>query len=93
METADPSWRLPLWSPYLSMMDSKVANINNAGTGSFAGSITAALFLEKFVGEGLRWLHVDLFAWNPSSRPGAPEGGEAQVIRALYQLIKERYVR
>ena len=91
--TADPSWRLPLWSPYLSMMDSKVANINNAGTGSFAGSITAALFLEKFVGEGLRWLHIDLFAWNPSSRPGAPEGGEAQTIRALYQLLKERYPR
>ncbi|MCC6983692.1 MAG: leucyl aminopeptidase family protein [Bauldia sp.] len=93
LATADPSWRLPLWSPYLSMMDSKVANINNAGTGSFAGSITAALFLEKFVGDGLRWLHVDLFAWNPSSRPGSPEGGEAQTIRSLYQLLKERYVR
>jgi len=93
LATADPSWRLPLWSPYLTMMDSKVANINNAGAGSFAGSITAALFLEKFVGDGLRWLHVDLFAWNPSSRPGSPEGGEAQTIRSLYQLLKERYVR
>jgi leucyl aminopeptidase len=88
---ADPSWRLPLWSPYLSMMDSKVASINNAGTGGFAGSITAALFLEKFVGEGLRWLHVDLFGWTPSARPGAPEGGEAQTIRAIYALLKERY--
>jgi leucyl aminopeptidase len=89
----DPSWRLPLWAPYAAMLDSKVADINNAGSGGHAGAITAALFLARFVGEGLTWLHADLFAWNPATKPGRPEGGEAQVIRALYALLKERYPR
>lgn len=91
--TADPSWRLPLWRPYLAMMESKVADINNAGTGSFAGAITAALFLQRFVARPERWLHVDIFAWTASSKPGQPEGGEAQTIRAIFALLKERYGR
>ncbi len=91
--TSDPSWRLPLWRPYLSMMDSKVADINNAGTGGLAGAITAALFLQRFVARPERWLHLDIFAWTASSKPGQPEGGEAQTIRALYSLLKERYPR
>ena len=66
---ADPLWRMPLWSPYMSMLDSKIADINNAGSGGFAGSITAALFLSRFVPEGQHWLHGDIFAWNPSARP------------------------
>ncbi len=45
----DPLWRMPLWKPYASMLDSKVADINNAGSGGFAGSITAALFMARFV--------------------------------------------
>ncbi len=93
MATADPLWRLPLWRPYLAMMDSKVADINNAGSGSFAGSITAALFLSRFVGDGLRWAHFDIYAWNPAAKPARPEGGEAQSVRAIYALMKERYGR
>lgn len=92
-DLADPLWRLPLWPPYMAMLDSKIADINNAGSGSFAGSITAALFLSRFVADPNRWLHGDIFAWNPSARPGRPEGGEAQAIRALYGLLKERYGR
>jgi leucyl aminopeptidase len=90
-ETADPVWRMPLWTPYLSMIESRVADLDNAGKAGFAGAITAALFLSRFVGEGVPWLHADIFAWNPSSRPGRPEGGEAQTIRALYAVMKRRY--
>jgi leucyl aminopeptidase len=88
---ADPVWRLPLWAPYRSMLDSKIADINNAGSAPFAGSLTAALFLADFVPETTCWLHADIYAWNPSTRPARPEGGEAQAIRALYALIDERY--
>ncbi|TSJ60869.1 leucyl aminopeptidase family protein [Starkeya sp. 3C] len=88
---ADPSWRLPLWRPYAAMLDSKIADLNNAPGGGFAGSITAALFLQRFVERAGAWLHLDIYAWNPSSRPGRPEGGEAQTIRALDALIAERF--
>jgi leucyl aminopeptidase len=88
---ADPLWRLPLWAPYQAMLDSKVADINNAGSAPFAGSITAALFLARFVPPETAWIHADIYAWNPSAKPGRPEGGEAQAIRALYALIAERY--
>jgi len=87
----DPVWRLPLWAPYRKMMDSKIADINNAGEGGFAGAITAALFLKEFAGTDSPWLHVDLFAWNPTERPGRPQGGEALAQRALYQLIVKRF--
>lgn len=87
----DPLWRMPLWAPYAAMLDSKIADINNAGSGGFAGSITAALFLKRFVGAAKSWLHLDIYAWNPSTRPGRPEGGEAQTIRALDALLAERY--
>jgi leucyl aminopeptidase len=90
---ADPVWRMPLWRPYAKMIDSKVADINNAGTGSFAGSITAALFLSRFVPDTVPWLHADIFGWNPATEPGRPEGGEAQAIRAIYALLRERYGR
>jgi leucyl aminopeptidase len=69
---------------------SKVADINNAGSGPFAGSITAALFLSRFVPAGTRWLHADIYG-GPESEPGRPEGGEAQAIRALFALLVERY--
>ena len=89
---ADPMWRMPLWQPYASLIESKIADVNNAGQSPFAGSITAALFLEKFVPDSARWLHADIFAWNPSAKPGKPEGGEAQAVRALYSLLAERYL-
>lgn len=86
----DPLWRLPLHKSYRSMLDSKVADINNVSSGSFAGAITAALFLQEFVEPDIPWVHVDLYAWNPRARPGRPEGGEAMAMRALYALIAER---
>lgn len=90
-QVGDPLWRLPLWQPYEQMIDSRIADINNAGQGGFAGSITAALFLARFVPKTVPWVHADIYAWNPSSRPGRPEGGEAQAMRALFALIAARY--
>jgi leucyl aminopeptidase len=85
----DPLWRLPLWRPYEAMLESKVADINNVG-GSHGGAITAALFMRRFV-TVQSWLHVDVFAWTPSAKPGRPEGGECQAARALYALLCARY--
>ena len=86
----DPLWRLPLHKPYRRMLDSKVADLNNVSESSFAGSITAALFLSEFIEPAVPWVHIDMMAWNASARPGRPEGGEAQGLRALYALIAER---
>jgi leucyl aminopeptidase len=90
-EENDPLWRLPLWPPYDSWLDSKVANVNNAPSGTFAGSITCALFLQRFVEEAINWLHVDIYGWTPSAKPARPEGGECQAARAIYKLLGERY--
>jgi leucyl aminopeptidase len=87
----DPLWRLPLWPPYDSWLDSKVATINNAPSGGFAGSITCALFLQRFVEHAKSWLHVDIFGWTPSTKPARPEGGECQAARAIYKLLGQRY--
>ena len=87
----DPLWRMPLWPPYDSWLDSKTADITNAPSGTFAGSITCALFLQRFVERAKSWLHVDIYAWTPSARPARPEGGECQAARALYKLLSERY--
>ncbi|MCF8499811.1 MAG: leucyl aminopeptidase family protein [Rhodospirillum sp.] len=87
----DPLWRLPLWPAYRRMIDSKIADINNAGDSPFAGSITAALFLKDFVSPGVTWAHLDLFAWRPGPRPGQSEGGAAQALRALHGLIVEKF--
>jgi len=87
----DPLWRLPLWSPYDRMLDSKVADMNNVSSGGFAGSITAALFLRRFVSNPAKWLHLDIFAWTPSAKPARPEGGECQSARALYAMLAARY--
>ncbi len=87
----DPLWRLPLWRPYDQLLDSKVADVNNVTSGGFAGSITAAMFLRRFVAAAKAWLHFDIYAWNQTTRPGRPEGGECQAARALYALLVERY--
>jgi len=87
----DPLWRLPLWEPYNALIDSPIADINNAGSSGFAGSITAALFLKHFVEKAKTWVHLDIFAWTPTARPARPLGGEAQGVRALYALIAGRY--
>jgi leucyl aminopeptidase len=88
---SDPLWRLPLWHPYDQMLDSKVADVNNVSAGGFAGSITAALFLRRFVSAAKAWLHCDIYAWNQTTRPGRPEGAECQGARALYHLLAARY--
>jgi leucyl aminopeptidase len=88
---ADPLWRMPLWQPYDGWMDSKIADVNNAGEGGFAGSITAALFLRRFVGNAKAWVHFDVYGWAPKAKPGRPVGGEAQAIRALYTVLKHRF--
>ncbi|MFN3659228.1 MAG: leucyl aminopeptidase family protein [Pseudolabrys sp.] len=87
---ADPAWRLPLWRPYEAMLDSKVADLNNVGSGGQGGAITAALFLRRFT-EAKSWLHLDIFAWNASAKPGRPEGGECMTARALYAMLCARY--
>jgi leucyl aminopeptidase len=87
----DPLWRMPLWRPYDQLLDSKVADINNVASGGFGGSITAALFLRRFVSQAKAWLHCDIYAWNLTTKPGRPEGGECQSARALYALLVSRY--
>jgi leucyl aminopeptidase len=89
-EQHDPLWPMPLWTPYEEDLASKVADLGNASASSFAGSIIGALFLKRFVSERTPWLHVDLYAWNPKERAGRPVGAEAQTVRALFALIKER---
>jgi leucyl aminopeptidase len=87
----DPLWRMPLWYPYGQLLDSKVADINNVSSVSFGGSITAALFLRRFVTQAKAWLHCDIYAWNQTTRPGRPEGAECQAARALFALLVSRY--
>lgn len=89
-EQGDPLWRLPLHQAYKSQIDSKVADLNNVSSQPFAGAIIAALFLERFVEPKTPWVHFDIMAWNPSGKPGRPEGGEAMGLRAVLALIKER---
>ena len=87
----DPLWRMPMWRGYVSGLDSDIADLkNDPDAWVQAGSVAAALFLERFAPGGA-WAHFDIFAWNPRSRPGWPQGAEAQAIRALYALLKERY--
>ncbi|PWK68387.1 leucyl aminopeptidase family protein [Aminobacter sp. AP02] len=87
----DPIWRMPLWKPYDAKLSSKIADMNNVTTDGFAGSITAALFLKRFVEKTTSWAHFDIFAWNPTDRPHGPIGGEAQAIRALEKVISARF--
>ncbi len=90
-EVADPLWRLPLWKPYDSKLSSKVADVNNVTSDGFAGAVTAALFLRRFVEKASSWVHLDVFGWNPVEKPHCPVGGEAQGIRALEKIIAQRF--
>ena len=88
----DPVWRMPLWHPYDAMIEGTVGDISNSGTGAgMAGSITAALFLRRFVEKTKSWAHFDVYAWNPKPRAHGPMGGEIQAARALFELLSERY--
>ena len=91
MMLGDPAWRLPLWAPYHDMLKSPIADMVNSADGGFAGAITAALYLEKFVPSGVPWLHFDTFAWNAAPRPGRPKGGEALGLRAVWAMLRSRF--
>lgn len=91
MAVNDPVWRLPLWAPYETMLDSKIAQVNHVSGGAMAGSVTAALFLNRFVERTLSYAHFDIYGWNASSRPGRPEGGECQGARLIYALARQLY--
>ncbi len=91
MGNADPMWRLPLWKNYRKQLDTANADLSNDPDSAFGGAITAALYLQEFVSKTPSWLHIDMMAWNPSSRPGRPQGGEAMAVRALFALLKKRY--
>jgi leucyl aminopeptidase len=86
----DPLWHMPLWAPYMEMLDSDIADTSNSG-GGFAGAVTAALFLQKFVPDNVPWVHLDTFAWRPTSKPGRPKGGEALGLRAVFSYLAETY--
>lgn len=90
-DAIDPVWRMPLHAPYAGLLASKVADLNNVSGGPFAGAITAALFLRRFAPKTRGHVHFDLYGWNPSAKPGRPEGGEVQTARLVYALLKDRY--
>ena len=87
----DAVWRLPLWKPYAEMLKSGIADINNSGEGGFAGAITAALFLDRFVKPETCWAHLDIYAWMPASKPGRPKGGAATGLATIWQLVRDRF--
>ncbi|WP_306227969.1 leucyl aminopeptidase family protein [Bosea beijingensis] len=91
MAVNDPVWRLPLWPPYDGLLESKIADVNHVSSGGMAGSVTAALFLNRFVEKTKSYAHFDIYAWNPSAKPGRPEGGECQAARLIHALVKQRF--
>jgi leucyl aminopeptidase len=91
LHTADPVWRMPFWAPYDSYLKSKVADVNHIFNGPFAGSITAALFLKRFVKNARRYVHLDIYGWVPRAMPGKPAGGEPQAARAMFEVIRNEF--
>ena len=89
MQLRDPLWRMPLWRPYVRYLVSSVADIANGGPSKMAGSITAAVYLDRFVPPTQKWAHLDVYSWNDSDRPGRPAGGEAQGLRSAYALLRQ----
>ena len=89
--TNDAGWRMPLWDPYDKLLKSKIADLNNISGGTFAGSVTAALFLRRFVGQAATWAHFDVYGWTPSAKPGRPEGGEVLMAHCVFELLASRY--
>jgi leucyl aminopeptidase len=90
---SDPLWRMPLWKHYDEMLSSDIADLSNVSDAPLAGAVTAALFLQRFVPEELPWAHFDTFAWRPAAKPGRPKGGDALGLRAVWEMLRERYKR
>ena len=91
MQVNDPMWQLPLWPAYAKYVNSQIADVTNTPNYGFAGSITAALFLERFVSPTTPWVHIDSYAWNAETAPGRPAGGEALCLRAVFEYLRERF--
>ncbi len=87
-DRADPMWRLPLWDGYDRWLESQVADVSNTGSGKMAGAVVAALFLRRFITSKSPWVHLDVYAWNDTTRPGRPEGGEAPLVRSVSAAIE-----
>ncbi|MYB89634.1 MAG: leucyl aminopeptidase family protein, partial [Proteobacteria bacterium] len=87
----DPVWQLPLHKSYRQLLDSDIADISNCSSSGYAGAITAALFLDEFVPDAIRWLHFDVMSWNTRERAGRPRGGEAMGLRAVVEFLQRRY--
>ncbi|MBL9060387.1 MAG: leucyl aminopeptidase family protein, partial [Mangrovicoccus sp.] len=85
----DPVWQLPLHTPYEGLIEPGIADLDNAPKGGFAGAITAALFLHRFVEAAPRYVHFDIFGWQPAAAPGRPVGGVGQAARALLEALPE----
>ncbi len=92
LQQDDPLWQLPLYDPYRSALESKVADLNNVSSSAYGGAVTAALFLREFIGNQKPWIHIDFMAYNTRALPGRPEGGDAMGMRSLFALIKNRFV-
>jgi leucyl aminopeptidase len=90
-EVEDPLWRMPLWEPYDEMLKSDIADFANASNSPRAGCITAALFLNRFVPDGISWAHLDTYAWRDQAKPGRPKGGEALGLRTIFAMLEHRY--
>ncbi|MGF7170628.1 leucyl aminopeptidase [Sphingobium xanthum] len=93
VQVDDQMWRLPLWEPYNDLFKSDIADLSNSGESAYAGSITAALFLQRFVPNKTPWAHFDTFAWRPTAKPGRAKGGEAYGLRAAFAMLQGRYGR
>ena len=88
---ADPLWRLPFWDPYEPLIEPGIADLDNAPSGGMAGAITAALFLRRFVASAGAYVHLDIYGWTPTAKPGRAKGGAFQAGRALLQLLETRW--
>ena len=88
----DPVWRMPLWADYKNMIRGTAADLTNAPEGGYGGAITAALFLQEFIEPKTKWAHIDLMAWNLTSKPGRPSGGEAMTIRSIFCALKNNLI-
>jgi leucyl aminopeptidase len=91
LAVGDPVWRMPFWAPYDKLLKSNVADVSHISDGPFAGSVTAALFLKRFVKEAKRFAHLDIYSWVPREQPGRPQGGEPQAARALFQFFRQEH--
>lgn len=91
LQVGDPLWRMPFWAPYDARLRGRTGDVSHISDGPFAGSVTAALFLKRFVSAAARYVHCDIYGWVPSAKPAFPEGGEPQGARALFETLSARF--